>query len=395
MRSENLIRDLPSLQFSPRLYGVGAWTGHLHFGYDLVALLRPRVVVELGVDRGESYFTFCQAAAEHDTRTRCLGVDTWKGDEQAGGYDETTFSEVSSHNREHYAASSTLVRATFDEALGRFADGELDLLHIDGLHTEAAVRNDVKHWLPKLRGGGILLLHDVSVRTRDFGVWKVWDELRESGRSYTFAEGPGLGVWQKPPAEMLAPPLEALLTAPNESREELIAYYRQRALELEDMIAQHWRDGSIRDTPFAAQTVIQVFFTRDGTHREEDSVFARVGHDEWKEVRISIPPGACDGSIRIDFVSALTTIDLAEVELLGADGSVSINATSRDALAGLRVSGDAVPIPHAKWFRLQITGIDPQVFLPPITVPENAEPVVLKLRLRVNVGKPGSRRRVV
>ena len=387
MRPDNLEANLPSRHFAPRIYGVGAWTDHLHFGYDLVALMRPRVLVELGVDRGESYFAFCQAVSEQATGTRCFAVDTWRGDEHAGGYDETTFAEVSRHHQAHYESFSTLIRGPFDDALTRFANEEIDILHIDGLHTEAAVRHDVESWLPKLRPGGILLLHDVSVRRRDFGVWKVWEELRPRGRSWTFADGPGLGVWQKPPAHELPSPLEALMTAPNDLSAALAASYRDRAARMQATIAGHWRDGTIRHTPFAQQTVIQVFFTRDGTHREEDSVYARIGHDGWKESTISIPAGGCQGPLRIDFVSALTTIDLAVIELSRADGAVFYRADTSAALANLRVSGDAVREPHADWLRLRITGIDPQIYLPSVTLPEDAGHAVLKMKLRVTPAK--------
>src|ERR1700704_1274062 len=106
--------DLPSRQFEPRLYGVGAWTNHLHFAYDLVAVMKPALLVELGVDRGESYFAFCQSATENQTGTRCFGIDTWQGDQHAGGYDETTFAQVSSDNRANYEMFSALIRASFD-----------------------------------------------------------------------------------------------------------------------------------------------------------------------------------------------------------------------------------------------------------------------------------------
>ena len=112
--------DLPSRHFEPRIYGVGAWTPHLHFAYDVVAVLKPALLVELGVDRGESYFAFCQAALENKTGTRCFGIDTWRGDQHAGGYDETTFAQVSEHNRGNYESFSTLLRSSFDEALPRF-----------------------------------------------------------------------------------------------------------------------------------------------------------------------------------------------------------------------------------------------------------------------------------
>src|SRR6187401_2422102 len=98
--------NLPSRTFQPRVYGLGAWTDNLPFACDLVATLRPRLLVELGTDRGESYFGFCQAVAENGTETRCYAIDTWQGDEQTGGYDETTFAEVSQHNRAHYSAFS-------------------------------------------------------------------------------------------------------------------------------------------------------------------------------------------------------------------------------------------------------------------------------------------------
>src|SRR5262249_20887600 len=61
MRVEPVALALPSRNFQPRRYGLGAWTEHIYFAYDLIAQLRPTVVVELGIDRGESYFAFCQA----------------------------------------------------------------------------------------------------------------------------------------------------------------------------------------------------------------------------------------------------------------------------------------------------------------------------------------------
>ena len=365
--------DLPSSHLEPRIYGVGAWTPHLHFGYDLVAVLKPALLVELGVDRGESYFAFCQSVAENHTGTRSFGIDTWRGDQHAGGYDETTFAQVSEHNDANYAAFSTLIRSSFDDALARFEKESIDVLHLDGLHTEDAVRHDVESWLPKLRPGGILLLHDVRVRGKNFGVWKIWDELQAQSRSWTFEDGPGLGVWQKPPAAALPGFLEELLAPPNDSNATLAKYYTERGTALQEKIASQWRDGSIRQTAFAQQTVIQVFYTNDGSHREEDSVYARVGHDGWKDLRIELPPGAGAAPLRIDFVSALTTIEIESIRV--ADTPVSLDS--------IAVRGDAERLPHDRLLRLKITGIDPQLYLPAIETTA-AEPVVLEMRLRVS-----------
>ena len=378
---------LPSHSFHPRVYGVGAWTDNLYFAYDVVATLKPRLLVELGADRGESYFAFCQSAAENATGTRCFAVDTWQGDAQAGGYDETTFREVSDHNAAHYAAFSMLLRRSFDDALDRFASESIELLHLDGLHTEAAVRQDLQAWLPKLKPGGILLMHDISVRVRDFGVWKVWEELRTSGRSFAFDAGPGLGVWQKPSGRALPEPLEPLLGGPHDSAAAFEAYYRDRAAATQQKIGQHWRDGTIRETAAAHQTIIQVFHTRDGIHREEESAVARVGHGSWKEVTIPLPARAGAAPLRIDFLSAFTSIEIAELTVRAGDEPI-FTARSAAEFDGIGVAGDAERLAAASGLRLRVTGVDPQLYLPPLTVPEEHQGLSVMLRLRVTVDSP-------
>lgn len=374
--------DLPSRRFAPRIYGVGAWTSHLHFAYDLVATLKPALLVELGVDRGESYFAFCQSADENRTGTRCVGVDTWQGDQHAGGYDETTFAEVVEHNRANYESFSTLLRSDFDDALNQFEPGSIDVLHLDGLHTEAAVRHDIESWLPKLRSGGILLLHDVDVESKEFGVWKVWAEWQNRGRAWTFHDGPGLGVCQKPPAAQLPGFLEQLLAPPDKQQVELAQYYTAQAAAMQEKIAQHWRDGTIRDTPFARQTIIQIFYTSDGSHREEDSVYTRVGHQGWKDVRIELPPGAGAEPLRIDFVSALTTIEIASLRL--TKGTATCFAADNAAgFATIRTGGDLERLPESGGMRFRVTGIDPQLYLPAVDLPPGNEPPRVEMRVRV------------
>lgn len=377
-----IITDLPSRHFDPHIYGVGAWTDHLHFAYDLMALTRPAVFVELGTDRGESYFAFCQSAAENKTGTRCFAVDTWRGDPQTGQYDETTFARVSEYNGAHYEDFSNLMRCTFDAALENFPAARIDLLHLDGLHSEEAVRHDLDGWSPKLRPGGLLLLHDVAVRTRDFGVWKLWNELRGRGRSWMFEEGPGLGIWQKPPDELLPELIELLFSDNDQARTALVDYYRRRADQLHQKIAQDWRDGTVRHQPFLQQTVIQVFHTKDGVHREEDSVNARIGHDGWKEVSIALPRGAGASPLRIDFVSPLTLIEIEWLRLTSS-AEIYFEATTAEQFGKIALAGDVQRLPHPSGFRLMITGIDPQLYLPSLDRIPGGESLSLQLRLRV------------
>ena len=123
-----------------------AWLSHVPFAFWLALVLRPRLFVELGTHTGVSYSAFCQAFRTLGHPARAFAVDTWQGDEHAGHYSETVFRELNLYNEDRYADFSQLLRCTFDEAVERFEDGSIDLLHIDGLHTYEAVRQLSKSW---------------------------------------------------------------------------------------------------------------------------------------------------------------------------------------------------------------------------------------------------------
>ena len=158
--------------------------------------------------------------------------------------------------------------------------------------------------------------------------------------------------------------------------------YSERAEELQKKITEHWRDGTIRQTPFAQQTIIQVFYTRDGSHREEDSVLARVGHVGWKNVRIMLPRDAAAAPLRIDFVSALTTIEISSIRLVEGEAEF-FSAAKKSDFDSIAIGGDAERLPDAELLRFRITGIDPQLYLPAIELPAGEAPLTLQLRLRV------------
>jgi hypothetical protein len=172
-----------------------AWTEHIPFAMFAVSALRPRVLVELGSYRGASYCAFCQAVKSLETKTKCFAVDTWQGDEHAGKLEESVYTILQNHHNPLYSEFSTLLKSTFDDALPKFEDNSVDLLHIDGFHTYKAVKHDFETWLPKMSERGIVLFHDTAVKEKDFGVWKFWSELCEKYPSnFEFHHGHGLGV---------------------------------------------------------------------------------------------------------------------------------------------------------------------------------------------------------
>ena len=183
------------VNFAPRYESeVTSWHPHRAFAFELIKKHKPQTIVELGVHYGDSYFTFCQACEELELDTQLFGIDHWLGDEQAGLYGEEVFETVSSYNDEFYAKNSTLLRMDFEEALQQLEDGSVDLLHIDGSHEYESVKKDFENWLPKLKKGGLILIHDILVEREDYGVKKFWEEIALKFYTKTHQEGFGLGI---------------------------------------------------------------------------------------------------------------------------------------------------------------------------------------------------------
>jgi hypothetical protein len=174
--------------------GFSAWVGHIPFAMFIVAVLRPRVIVELGTHYGDSYCAFCQAVKTVGIDAHCYAVDTWEGDTHTGPYTKEVLKDLKVHHDPLYGDFSKLLKKTFDEALSDFGDGSVDLLHIDGWHTYKAVKHDFEKWLPKMSERGIVLFHDIAIREKDFGVWKFWEELRDRYPYFEFSHSYGLGM---------------------------------------------------------------------------------------------------------------------------------------------------------------------------------------------------------
>lgn len=194
MKPDFLLEEHPLLLLNPRLVPPYGWAGHIPFAFLAIDLLRPRTLVELGTHSGNSYMAFCQAVRALALDCRCSAVDTWQGDAHALHYGEQVYQALRARHDPLYGDFSRLLRARFDDAVGQFPEGSIDLLHIDGLHTYDAVRHDFETWLPRLSERAVVLLHDTGERGRDFGVWRFFDELAARYPSFAFEHSHGLGV---------------------------------------------------------------------------------------------------------------------------------------------------------------------------------------------------------
>ncbi len=179
----------------PPLLGVeSAWYGHVPFAQWVIAVTKPATFVELGTHNGVSYAAFCEAVRHENLPTRCYAVDTWQGDEHAGFYGDGVYAQLARFHADRYAGFSELLRCTFDDALPYIPDGSIDLLHIDGRHHYDDVKHDFETWRCKLSSRATVLFHDTNVRERNFGVFRLWQELTEKYKTFEFLHGHGLGV---------------------------------------------------------------------------------------------------------------------------------------------------------------------------------------------------------
>lgn len=180
----------------PGYQAPSAWWEHVPIAHWLIEHLKPKIVVELGTHYGVSFFSFCEAAALLSPESFIYAIDSWEGDKHAGSYDNIVYERVVAHQQACHKQRSRIIRSTFDKAAAHFKDNSIDLLHIDGLHTYEAVRHDFDTWLTKLKPDGSILFHDWNVRELDFGVWRLWEEIKEdlNFQCIEVPNGHGLGI---------------------------------------------------------------------------------------------------------------------------------------------------------------------------------------------------------
>lgn len=141
---------------------------------DIILEKQPEICVEIGVFGGSSLVPQALALKENN-KGMIYGIDPWsteaalehmQGQEHVEWWKKLDIESIFQHcvkNLSKFEVESycTLVRKKAEDAVHMFADNSIDLLHIDGNHSEDLAFKDASLYLPKVKAGGIIFFDDI------------------------------------------------------------------------------------------------------------------------------------------------------------------------------------------------------------------------------------------
>jgi predicted O-methyltransferase YrrM len=130
------------------------------------------VYVEIGVFAGRSLFAAALAMRDHGI---AIGIDPWKADESVVGFEDankdwwgklnhdTIYNECRATSEQINATNCHLIRENSRQALPYIKHfAPIDVLHIDGNHSEESSTFDVANYVTLVRSGGTILVDDLD-----------------------------------------------------------------------------------------------------------------------------------------------------------------------------------------------------------------------------------------
>jgi hypothetical protein len=163
-----------------------SWKGHEEFAFWLVDKIKPKIIVDLGFDRGLSTVVFAYRNRGHvyginwfdegDYATKCFALDS-------------AFRNISNAIRFHYAKNIHLIVGPFKEIVKTW-NRKIDFLHFDWAHQYGLAKQHYTNWSPFLDEKGVILVHDVARLPNETG--RFFNELPIP--KIIFPHSQGLGV---------------------------------------------------------------------------------------------------------------------------------------------------------------------------------------------------------
>ncbi len=117
--------------------------------------------VEIGSWKGKSSAFMAVEIANSGKQIDFYCIDTFKGSvEHQNNPELPVLYEIFKSNMKPVEDYYKDLRMSSMEAVSKFQDESLDFVFIDGSHDYVDIKDDIIHWLPKVKKGGILAGHD-------------------------------------------------------------------------------------------------------------------------------------------------------------------------------------------------------------------------------------------
>lgn len=143
----------------------------------------PKIIVEIGCDAGGTLWAWRQIC------DRVYGITSPENGYAAGGSGR----ELVSHGAEVHIGDSHS-RSAVEWLTAQLDGASIDVLVIDGDHTEHGVWQDISFYGPMVRDHGLIMMHDIGVTTDPrCEVYRVWADL--SANPFHTEVLPGPHAW--------------------------------------------------------------------------------------------------------------------------------------------------------------------------------------------------------
>src|SRR5262249_9418177 len=156
---------------------------------DLVAIQKPKLIVTIGFDEGEAFFTFCQAAREKRIECRCVAIH--RNEDQKS--EDAVWCSGRAYGEEFYGEAAQFFAAAPGDLATNFANNSVDLLLLDDCDSGDSVRRELAAWKSKLASGAIVMVHGLKLDRHD-APRRPWSEFTSHLSHAEFHQGIGLGV---------------------------------------------------------------------------------------------------------------------------------------------------------------------------------------------------------
>lgn len=160
---------------------------YIHSREHLAHLLNARRLLGEGAEVGVQHGYFSEAILNVWQGGRLYSIDPWQEFLATAYVDIANITQFEHDQRygqtierlRRFGARSCILRQTSKEAVGSFADRQLDFVYLDAQHHYEAVKEDIALWYPKIKKGGLLAGHDYLDGHIDEGIFGVKSAVDE------------------------------------------------------------------------------------------------------------------------------------------------------------------------------------------------------------------------